>query len=210
MHLPEASAHTDSGAASTPLFSQPRGMARRHAVPKAPLGDCLGKLATRPLAHGATGRAGRFTGQGHNLAVRFRGARGGAPGPGGIGSPLFHAQVLQRDGLQAQPALAPEAHSLHVPPRWWAIWTLFNPAAAASMLRARKATCWAVVYRRTRVSSPCRSSAVSATLGGFGPRMSLSQKCTKSDHTTLVHANSRGPSSAGVSAKLTVPILYVI
>jgi hypothetical protein len=32
----------------------------------------------------------------------------------------------------------------------------------------------------------------------------------KSNHTTLVHANSRGPSPTGVLANLIVPILYVI
>ena len=57
---------------------------------------------------------------------------------------------------------------------WRAIWALFFPSAAARTMRARKAICCAVLWRRTNSSSACRSASVSSTDGGLGPRIGYS------------------------------------
>ena len=54
-----------------------------------------------------------------------------------------------------------------------AIWLLFRPAAADRMTLPRRANCWGVLGRRTRVSNPWRSSWDNSTTGGFGPRIAL-------------------------------------
>jgi hypothetical protein len=46
---------------------------------------------------------------------------------------------------------------------------LLSPSPANSTTRARMANCCPVVRARTRRSSACRSSSLSATSGGFGP-----------------------------------------
>src|SRR4029453_180725 len=57
---------------------------------------------------------------------------------------------------------------------WRAIWQLFAPSAAANTIRARRASCWGVPWRRTRDSSPWRSVSKSAMAGGLGPRIGSS------------------------------------
>jgi len=49
-----------------------------------------------------------------------------------------------------------------------AICKLFHPSPASSTMRARNASCWAVLYARTKRSSSARSLSLSTTLGGFG------------------------------------------
>jgi hypothetical protein len=118
------------------------------------MGDCLGDLATRPLAQGATGRAGRFTGQGNHLAGLFRGDLDGAPGPG---ASVHRASTLRSSRVTACELRLRWRQRRTVAtftPRWRAIWTLFSPSATASVIRARKATCWPEVCRLTRGSGP--------------------------------------------------------
>ncbi len=54
---------------------------------------------------------------------------------------------------------------------WRAIWALFKSLAAAKIMRARRARCWGVRWRRDNSSRFWRSSLVRLMAGGFGPRI---------------------------------------
>ena len=67
-----------------------------------------------------------------------------------------------------------------------AIWLLFRPAAADRMILPRRANCWGVLYRRTRVSNPCCSSGDNSTTGGFGPRIAFTTTLHLSNLNALI------------------------
>ncbi len=79
--------------------------------------DLVGDLTLAPLADGATGNAGRFTGQRHDLADLLGGNLGRAAGARGIGQALLDAQVGQVDPLEGQPALAPQPDGIDIEPQ---------------------------------------------------------------------------------------------
>jgi hypothetical protein len=130
----------------------------------------LGPLTARPLAYGTAGGGGRRAGQGHHLADLFRRDAGRSSSRGAAVQRSCKGKSSRLTAWKPSHRWRQRRTGATSMPRRRAIWAVVRPSAAASMMRARKATCWAVVCRRTRVSRPCRSSAVRVTVGGVGPR----------------------------------------
>ena len=163
-------------------------MAGRDPVHDASPYHFVGNLPTRPLANGTFRLAGGLTGQGHHLANLLWGDPCRRPRTRDITQALFNAQILQL----RSPRLAAGKPShrwrhrrtvLRFTLNWLAIWALLSPWAARRMIRDRRATRWGVVWRRTNLSKPSRSSAFSSIIPGFGPRISL---------TTTLHVRALG------------------
>src|SRR5947209_17493666 len=87
-------------------------MRRGNAIQDALLDDLIRELAGGPLTNRAGGGGRGGTGQGDNLAGLGGGNGGGTPRAGGISEPVGDRQVGQGGGLQAAPAVAPEANEI--------------------------------------------------------------------------------------------------
>ena len=82
--------------------------------------------------------------------------------------------------------LRPEPYRIHIQAHFAGYWLLFRPAAADRMILPRRANCWGVLYRRTRVSNPCCSSGDNSTTGGFGPRIAFTTTLHLSNLNALI------------------------
>ena len=74
----------------------------------------VGDFAPRPLADGPSGFLGILTGQRRHLAALFHRDLGLLPRSWGVLQALADAQCVQVDPLQADPAITPQAHGVHI------------------------------------------------------------------------------------------------
>src|SRR5512147_1944915 len=119
-------------------------------------------LMGRPARSGASQASARIQQTGSSVS------RAGVPGRG--------TSVKRSATLSSSPATAWRAnqrgrHRRTVStstPSWRAIWLLLAPAAAASTIRVRHASCCGVLWHRTHWSTSWRSAAVNSMTGGLG------------------------------------------
>lgn len=95
--------------------------------------------------------------------------RAGAPGRGRSSNRSSTLRSFSAMGLKVSHRFRHNRGVSTLIPTSPAIWALLFPSAAAKMIRARKAICCRVLWRRVNVSRACRSSSVSLISVAFGP-----------------------------------------
>jgi len=101
----------------------------------------------------------------------------GAPGRGRSSSRSSTLKSSSEMGLKVSQRLRHNFDAALSTPNSRAISELFLPSAAAKTIRARRAICWRVLWRRTNLSRPWRSSSVSLISDGFGPGTLFTSSC---------------------------------
>ena len=145
-------------------------MAPRNLVDDAAPLDFCGNLPAGPLADGPLRGAGGLTCQCDNLALLLGGDPPRCPGRGASVKRSAMGKSSRVAGCNTRHR-SRQRRTNPGSPNWRAIWQLFAPAAAANTIRARRASCCGVPWRRTRDSSPWRSVSESVMARGLGPRI---------------------------------------
>src|SRR5438477_13078232 len=168
-------------------FEQPPGVPRRDRLDNAPPDNFVRQFTVTPLTDRSTAVSRPFTCQSDDLANLLGCELRRRAGFRCIRQAFGRANFFQRHLRKLQPTSSPVAWGFVSTPNSRAICKLFHPSPASNTMRARNASCWPVVYARTKRSSSARSRSFSTTLGGLGVAIVHSGQIKMLDLTRLWH-----------------------